>query len=545
VSRGSWDEDNAEDPQVVTGDLLKHWWTTTAAGRNALRAFHDAGFRRGRVKYWTGVSGDGQANAEVLALLFRDRSGAARGLHALDELLRREPPEAGESARDVSGGRLGDESWGLRFTAGDETLIYGLRLGNLVVMAGMVCVDDAGCSPTGALDRTAWAYADDLTARAKHALAREHPARSTRDARPPLVSAVGSSGLVRAGIRGTIVFDVTAEVPGKYEAMTVSQIYAIGGDGKRLRRLTPATAINSAPTWSPDGTRIAYLSYRSGLGTTLWTMNADGSGKTRLGRYRVSQSQILGNVNDYGNFLPRWSTDGKAFVFTRDAPSRPRGSGVDWGKSTIWVVPADGSHAHAVTRNFYAHGLNDSNDVLPSWSPDGKWIAFERSLAIWIARPDGTRAHVVMRDVGGFPQGPAWSPNGKWIAYVGSNGSDLFVVRPDGSGKRLLTDTGSSNFAWSPDGRRLAFTDCPSFGVAEACRVAVIPIVKGRKIALTRGGPDWVHAWSPDGRAIAYIRPSDSGETLNVVTVDRRVKVRIAKVNNPGGQVGLLTWQPG
>jgi Tol biopolymer transport system component len=258
----------------------------------------------------------------------------------------------------------------------------------------------------------------------------------------------------------------------------------------------------------------------------------------------VSKSQILGTAADYPNFIPRWSTDGKAFLFTRDAPGRVRGSGMDWGKSTIWIVDADGSGAHAVTKSYFAHGLNADNDFLPSWSADGKWIAFDRNLAIWIARSDGTRAHVLTRSGGAFPYGPTWSPNGKWIAFIGRNGSDLFVVRPDGSGERLLTDTGSSDFAWSPDGKRIAVTECPNVGVAESCRVAVIPIGRGREIALTKGGPHWVHSWSPNGRAIAYIRPSDSGETLHVVTVDRRSNVQIAKINNPGGQVGSLVWRP-
>jgi len=206
------------------------------------------------------------------------------------------------------------------------------------------------------------------------------------------------------------------------------------------------------------------------------------------------------------------------------------------------VINADGTHEHAVTKEHAVRGRYAAGDEQPSWSPDGRSIAFLREGQIWIVRADGTHARALTKGGSAIATEPVtWSPHGRWIGFI--NGSSILrIVRPDGTGRRMIAT--ESMFAWSPDGKRIAVTDCLRFGVPESCRIALIPVAPGRKLALTKGGPDWVQAWSPDGKAIAYVRPSDPGDTLHIVAVGDGTEAQIAKANRQGATVGRVDWRP-
>lgn len=106
-----------------------------------------------------------------------------------------------------------------------------------------------------------------------------------------------------------------------------------------------------------------------------------------------------------------------------------------------------------------AHGQD------PAFSPDGGMLAFTRdddhdrsAQGIWIARGDGTRRRALTYSDDSLP---VWAPGGRKIAFLrdGSSGYRLFVIKPDGTGKRRLAGkaAGTTGIAWSPTGRELAF----------------------------------------------------------------------------------------
>jgi Tol biopolymer transport system component len=138
------------------------------------------------------------------------------------------------------------------------------------------------------------------------------------------------------------------------------------------------------PTWSPDGTRIAYYTNRHGL-WQLYTINKDGTGEARL---------MTSAGNDY---FPAWSPDGTKIAFTTDRD----------GNSEIYVVNADGTNPVRLT--------NDSAfDLQPTWSPDGTQIAFTSDRAnpgvqndIWVMNADGSNPVRVTSSQG---QLPSWLP---------------------------------------------------------------------------------------------------------------------------------------
>jgi Tol biopolymer transport system component len=176
----------------------------------------------------------------------------------------------------------------------------------------------------------------------------------------------------------------------------------------------------------------------------------------------------------------------------------------------LFTVGADGRGLRRVMRD-----PEGAFHLEPTWSPDGRRIAYTRSEASSVAPP--ASVNVVgadgsgRRDLtpGAMSVQPDWSPDGRRIAFmsvVDVETGKISVMDADGSGARQLagTPTSDSEPRWSPDGRRIAVS---AYGGAGNDDVAVIDARTGRFRRLTRA-PAYEHspAWSPDGRRIAYVK---------------------------------------
>src|SRR5262245_11628208 len=137
------------------------------------------------------------------------------------------------------------------------------------------------------------------------------------------------------------------------------------------------------------------------------------------------------------------------------------------GRSWIAVMNAGGSGQRRLPGTDYGE--------YPSWSPDGKRIAFNSNLSgealMYIVDVDGSR----VVDLSGVGEGGqvAWSPDGRSILFASrrdhpDNARDIYVMRPDGSGVRRLTRGGAETPAWSPDGRYIVFSAPGGLGVMRA-----------------------------------------------------------------------------
>jgi len=131
-----------------------------------------------------------------------------------------------------------------------------------------------------------------------------------------------------------------------------------------------------------------------------------------------------------------------------------------------------------------------------TWSPDEARIAYTAgSAGIWIIRVDGTGRRQLVNDA----RSSAWSPDGRRLAFSGAGG--IFVVGVDGRGRRKLVGGGAGP-QWSPDGQRILFTRGGDIWVAG---------VNGTDVRNLTGTPDQEEAgaqWSPDGRTILFARYS-------------------------------------
>jgi len=222
-------------------------------------------------------------------------------------------------------------------------------------------------------------------------------------------------------LSGRIVFDNHQDV------------WSINANGTDLIRLTHSPAFEFDPSWSPDGTQIAYRSDR-GDESEIWVMNANGTGQRRL----------------TAGLSPAWSPDGSSIAYSSPGhdPNPPL--------SGISIMNADGSGQHRVP--------NTDGGEYPSWSPDGKRIAFNSNLTgdhvMYIVDVDGSNL-VNLSSVGEGWQ-VQWSPDGRSILFTShrdhpDNYTDVYVMRPDGSGVKRLTHTRAYTPAWSPDGSRIVF----------------------------------------------------------------------------------------
>ena len=143
-----------------------------------------------------------------------------------------------------------------------------------------------------------------------------------------------------------------------------------------------------------------------------------------------------------------WSPDGSQIVF----------NAAEYSNHDLYLINADGTDLYQITRG-------NNNDVDPSWSPDGEWIAFHRDCALWLVRPDGSDAHEAYGGTDDLCVGSTvWSPNSQWIAFVDWDTPDdiqeIWIVGKDGSDPYLVysfeQEVDWQHVAWDPNGSRLA-----------------------------------------------------------------------------------------
>jgi TolB protein len=263
------------------------------------------------------------------------------------------------------------------------------------------------------------------------------------------VLAVGVASI--AAFSGSASGDVSRPVTGSTPAWSPSgrliafsgnlkgqmpDIYVMTPAGTQIRAVTSGDLTKTSPAWSPDSRRIAYSA-----GDEIDSIRLDGTDRRRL---------YVGS----GPCCPAWSADGKNIAISLVVQSR---------FTRIAVMNRDGRHVRTVASA--PGGLVTYN--FPTWSPNGKSIAFS---ALTNSPATGT-------------------PQRGVLALVASTGR--------GRIRRLRAGRAPAQPDWSPDGRRIVFTDI----LANSDRIEVLTLRTGR---VARLAPGQHPSWSPDGKRIVY-----------------------------------------
>jgi len=305
-----------------------------------------------------------------------------------------------------------------------------------------------------------------------------------------------------------------------------------------LTLLLGAAGVAPARATFPGGNGRIYFAEMSHGSEQIFTMRPNGTGRRQLTHMRRGAAD------------PAISPDGSRVAFD--------------SSGGIWVMDANGAWPERLTTN--------RTDYVPSWSPDGSWIAYEQvrpTPRIWVMDADGAHKHPITPRADQALD-PDWSPEGTEIAFVVLHFPghvSIFTVRPDGSHVRRVpivfspdSIDGAYGPSWSPDGTRFAFyaqplrdgkPTCPPGPTFVFCEdIYTVPVTGGVPTRVTRNRlDDWLPKWSPDGRKIAFLRDGSVGGCplkrcrYDVYTVNADGSGAVDLTNTPANDV-LGSWAP-
>ena len=338
---------------------------------------------------------------------------------------------------------------------------------------------------------------------------------------------------------------------GEFVAFTHEQVlYVVGSDGSGLRRLTGVGDVGRAPNTSPVDAHIAYTAGKHG-GWFPWpnryrldivTSALDGSDRRRLTKSDNPRVEYLN---------PVWSPDGTRIAFSSNRTGReePESRQEASGPFATYTMASDGSDVRGIAPGMPARRM--------AWSPDGRRLALvanQISGALYTVGADGSGL-TGLGETGGLP---GWSPDGSRLAFVRREGDAeaVVTVAPDGSnvtkvlGHRDLFTLSFRDVSWSPDGTRILV----SGRLAGDGAVIVVVNADGsdprRLFAMpSKHALDLAASWSPDGSRIAiYSREPQFTDGLLVTMAndgsDARILVKYTRNSRvfEAGHGAAFSW---
>jgi TolB protein len=318
-------------------------------------------------------------------------------------------------------------------------------------------------------------------------------------------------------------------------------IWTMNADGSNEVNLTNHPAIDEHPDWSPDGTRIAFISNRSDVpgnadgNLEIFVMNADGSNVRQV----TDSVYPFPGQSGYDHYEPDWSPDATRIAYSWDSP--------DDFSVEVYTINVDGTDEQLVT-----DPADQANKWGPEYSPDGGKLLYTWGFGyltgqdLHTIQPDGSNEVNLTPDtINSDELLGTWSPDGTRIAFVstrdpggfGLPNEEIYVMQADGSGVVRVTDDPAFDTepAWSPDGTTITFSSSRG-GAYDLYTIPAPPPPSGRSLARATEA-----AGSGDGATPLTDTPADEGQpTWRPVLARFLLAVRKA-----GSGRGLVRSDPG
>jgi TolB protein len=212
----------------------------------------------------------------------------------------------------------------------------------------------------------------------------------------------------------------------------VYEIYSLDLNSGKVDQLTNRMGVLTAPEISPDGKSITFVRGNPGTGS-MQIMLMDRNGDN------------AGNIPQINGWDPTWSPDGNQILFASGAE----------GAAQLFVVNRNGKDLRQISDLPALRGRSD-------WSADGQFIVTYSGPSwnreVYIMNADGSNAHQLTPS-GGNSQGPSFSPDGKWVAFTAyfdnygdDHGCEIYIIRTDGTDLRRLTNNDYCDYQprWGP-----------------------------------------------------------------------------------------------
>ena len=255
------------------------------------------------------------------------------------------------------------------------------------------------------------------------------------------------------------------------------EVFVMDANGDNQRAATHWGTITTFPSWAPDSSGLVLTTYRYRNRPWLFSLKRGGQPSGRLFQSLPDSTRLYRGVYDptgtrlavvgsvdgvseiftatnggglkrltkdrYIDVGPTWSPDGRQIAFVSDRTGAPQ----------LYVMNADGGGVRRLT-------FDGAYNTSPSWSPDGEWIAFETRINsqfdIWKIRPAGGSSIPVISHPRS-DEHPSWSPDGRLIAFSSARYGrpDIYVASGAGEARdlpaRRITNRGdNTNPAWGP-----------------------------------------------------------------------------------------------
>jgi len=280
---------------------------------------------------------------------------------------------------------------------------------------------------------------------------------------------------------------------------TQATLYIANADGTGEHALSQPGSFDYDPAWSPKGDWIVFTSERTGP-AELFRVHPNGSGLDQLTDEPA--------YNDQAAF----SSDGKRVVFVSTRAG---------GHANLWIVDIATHKARPLTSG-------DGGDFRPSWSPDGKWIAFSSDRGsdlpaakgrwerlqvadVYLIHPDGTGLRR-LSEHGGFCGSPKWTPDSRSVVAYCMSAQDTWTYRSaeeDGNDKLVKFDiaSGAAADVEAGPGVKLLPSVLPSGQIAYMrLDKTAIGVFYGKGTPGPKGENLRTPSWSPDGKQVVYSR---------------------------------------